>query len=233
MTDNAHPLDRPAWHALTGRQADKAIGDACAWRMAPEFGPFAAAADDGVESQAALAALTQHGPIWVVEAGDIVPPPGVVVTKEALCHQMVMQAPTPAAPPTFDWEPLGEADADQMLALATLTEPGPFAIDTHRLVHFIGVKQGGQLIAMAGERMQPCSTPPHRYTEVSGVCTHPDHRGRGYANGLMRIVIQGILDRGETPFLHSYADNAGAIALYESLGFAFRSAINVRVMAAL
>jgi predicted GNAT family acetyltransferase len=67
---------------------------------------------------------------------------------------------------------------------------------------------------MAGERMRMPG-----FTEVSGVCTHPDHRGRGYAGALLRRVAQRILDRGETPFLHSYADNAGAIALYESLGF--------------
>jgi len=67
---------------------------------------------------------------------------------------------------------------------------------------------------MAGERMKPDG-----YTEVSGVCTHPDHRGRGYARALMRHVAQRILDRGEQPFLHAYASNRGAIALYESLGF--------------
>ena len=35
----------------------------------------------------------------------------------------------------------------------------------------------------------------------------------------MRHVADRILARGETPFLHAYASNVGAIALYESLGF--------------
>jgi hypothetical protein len=70
---------------------------------------------------------------------------------------------------------------------------------------------------MAGERMKPDG-----FTEVSGVCTHPDHRGRGYAGALMRLVARRILDRGETPFLHAYASNTGAIALYETLGFTLR-----------
>jgi predicted GNAT family acetyltransferase len=35
----------------------------------------------------------------------------------------------------------------------------------------------------------------------------------------MRLVSQGIVARGETPFLHVLAENASAIALYEKLGF--------------
>ena len=78
---------------------------------------------------------------------------------------------------------------------------------------------------MAGERLRPVG-----YTEVSGVCTHPDFRGRGYAGGLMQIVARRILARGETPFLHSYASNSGAIALYEALGFQLRRSIMLTVL---
>ena len=80
-------------------------------------------------------------------------------------------------------------------------------------------------MAMAGERMKPTG-----FTEVSGVCTHPDHRGRGYAGALMRVVAARILARGEMPFLHAYASNTGAIGLYESLGFALRREIAMTVL---
>jgi predicted GNAT family acetyltransferase len=68
------------------------------------------------------------------------------------------------------------------------------------------------------------------FTEVSGVCTHPDWRGRGLAGALMRIVTQAMLDRGETPFLHAYASHDRTIALYRSLGFAVRAVLPMAVL---
>jgi len=87
------------------------------------------------------------------------------------------------------------------------------------------VKQNGQLLAMAGERMKPKG-----FTGISGVCARPDHRGRGFAWGLMRMVAARILERGEIPFLHVYASNVGAIAPYESLGFLFRREVTLTVL---
>jgi predicted GNAT family acetyltransferase len=162
--------------------------------------------------------------VALVETQEIPPPPGTKVFQHAICNQMTAAAITPGAA-RFEIVPLCDADAGEMLALATLTEPGPFFHRTHQLGDFIGVKQNGKLVAMAGERMKPDG-----FTEISGVCTHPDHRGRGYAGGLMRIVAQKILTRGETPFLHVYDHNAGAIALYEALGFRFRAAMHLTVL---
>jgi predicted GNAT family acetyltransferase len=71
---------------------------------------------------------------------------------------------------------------------------------------------------------------PPGATEVSGVCTHPAHRGRGYAGGLMREVTRRILARGELAFLHVYASNTGAIALYQSLGFTLRREMTMMLL---
>ncbi len=227
MTTPDHPLDRPVWSALTTGQAALAIGDHRAMRFDPDYGLFAAAADASSSSQAALAALVpDEGALALVETEAPPTMPGVAIELLA-AWQMTAQRLTPAAACGFTITALDEADAPQMLDLATLTKPGPFFRYTHRLGDFIGVKdEAGRLVAMAGERMKPAG-----FTEVSGVCTHPDFRGRGYAGGLMRVVAAGILARGETPFLHVYASNNGAIALYESLGFNLRRPMTIAVLA--
>jgi predicted GNAT family acetyltransferase len=48
---------------------------------------------------------------------------------------------------------------------------------------------------------------------------------------LVRRVVRGLLERGETPFLHCYAANAGAIALYEKLGFRTRARMCFTILA--
>lgn len=222
-----HPLDRPVWSALTSeRQAALAVGAGGALRLAPGYGVFAASMDQSPQGVAAIAALDQpEGMLATVEADPTPVPPGLTVLKEAVLSQMVLVELAPGKARDIAIEPLTEADAPAMLALATLTEPGPFFERTHRLGDFFGIKQEGRLLAMAGERLKPDG-----FTEVSGVCAHPDARGRGYAGALMRAVIERILARGETAFLHSYADNAGAIALYHSLGFTIRAPMQMRML---
>jgi predicted GNAT family acetyltransferase len=112
-----------------------------------------------------------------------------------------------------------------MLALATATQPGPFFARTHELGTFWGVRVDGRLVAMAGERMKLPG-----YTEVSGVCTDPAHRGKGYAALLSRTAATQIKARGETPMLHAYASNTPAIRLYEQLGFELRTHVNVTIL---
>lgn len=225
---SAHPLNRPIWNALTSRQAPLAVGANGALRFAPGYGVFAASVDQSPESLAAMSALDcPEGVICTVEADPVPVPPGLRVVKAATLVQMVLVELSPAKVRDISIVPLAEADARAMLALATLTEPGPFFDKTHRLGDFFGVKQDGRLLAMAGERMKPDG-----FTEVSGVCAHPDARGRGYAGALMRVVIEQILARGETAFLHSYADNIGAIGLYRSLGFEVRSDMAMTMLAA-
>jgi hypothetical protein len=213
-----HPLDQPAWSALTGRQSHLALVQGGARRYDPAYGVFAAVADGSDASVAGLAALVAaHGDVALLQADPPTSIPGAAVASQDLGVQMVAQRLTSAPSPGFAIVDLDDADGADMLALATLTQPGPFFERTHQLGDFVGVKADGQLLAMAGERMKPDG-----FTEVSGLCTHPDHRGRGYAGALMRVVAGRILDRGETPFLHAYASNRGAIALYEALGFTLR-----------
>ena len=221
-----HPLDRPVWNALTTRWAPLALGKPPALRIAPEYGLFAATADDSAESLNALAALVApRGETWLVEMHAPPAPPGATITRRMELLQMIAPSLTPSDAGEAPFVELGDADAPEMIALAMLTKPGPFLLRTHRFGGFIGIRVDGQLVAMAGTRMRLPG-----YCEVSGVCTHPDHRGRGYAGALMRVVCQRIFAAGETPILHTYAANTGANALYASLGFTVRTPVMLTVL---
>lgn len=220
-----HPLDNPAWSALCTSQKHLARGQGLALRYDGDYAIFATAANHAFEPLGELGALiAATGAAIVIERAKLPPVPNTMVQSHRIGVQMLAESPAPADP-GFAFLELGDADAAEMQALAMLTEPGPFFVQTHRLGRFIGIRREGKLIAMAGERMR---TPG--FTEVSGVCTHPDFRGLGLASCLMRAVAARIVERDDTPFLHAYADNRGAIALYESLGFRIRCEVSVSVL---
>lgn len=227
---SAAPLDHPAWASLAQHHLPLAEGDGLARRYARDVNLFAAARDDAPAALEALATLVGPGErIYILQVPPVVVPPGLRATREALGVQMVADgarfdtAATVAGAESI--VELGDSDAPEMLSLATLTEPGPFLARTHRMGRFIGVRIGGRLAAMAGERFRFAG-----HTEVSGVCTHPDFRGRGLARALSAAVAANIVARGDVPFLHAWQTNRAAIALYESLGFRLRTTVNVAVL---
>ena len=223
--DDSHPLDRPVWHSLTSRQAHLALGDpTLAVRFPPDIEPFGATPDNSAAQLTALAALTpKDGGIALVEREAVKPPPGLVQMIDEPIHQMIAaRIPRPQPDPAI--LTLDNRDAADMRALAELTQPGPFHARTHTLGDFVGIRECGRLIAMAGERMRVPG-----YTEISAVCTHPDARSRGLAARLMRVVAAQIADRGEKLFLHVYPHNRAAIAVYEKLGFRHRADVRLMV----
>lgn len=214
-----HCLDRPIWSALETRQAHYAQGSDLALRFPADVSPFVAGCDGSRAAVEAMAGLIPAGEdVSLLELSPPEEPAGVSETRK-LCLQMVWETLTPGES-AFDIVQLGESDAVEMLALALLTKPGPFRARTHTMGRFVGVREEGRLIAMAGERMHMAG-----YREISAVCTHPDFRGRGLGAALMRVVGARMMQEGDQPFLHSYADNAGAVALYRKLGFAVRAEV--------
>ncbi len=224
----SHPLDRPVWNALTTEQSGLAIVTGAAVRIDPAYGPFAAARDAGAEAQAALVA-TLHGPddrIGVVERAAWPAPPGTRVLGGGDLVQMVFEGPAPDGADDPRIEPLREFDAEAMAALALATEPGPWSSCTHRYGPYYGIRIDGRLASMAGERMRLPGL-----AELSGVSTWPEFRGQGLAAALVRRVVRGFLARGQTPFLHCYAANVGAVALYAKLGFRVRAPMTFTILA--
>lgn len=201
-------------------------GGTLARRFARDVNLFASSRDESPAATAALAELVRPGErVFVLQVPGVVIPPGLVEIKAAKGVQMVAPPGTSVATGRTDIRRLTGADAPEMLALATLTEPGPFLARTHTMGTFLGIRIDGRLAAMAGERMRFPG-----YTEVSGVCTHPDFRGRGLARRLSAAVFSDIEARGDQAFLHAWQSNRPAISLYESLGFELRTEVNVSVL---
>lgn len=220
-------IDRPIWSSLSSAHIDLSVGDELARRYRPDINLFASARDDSDAARDRLASLVKGGEkIFILQVPEIRVPRELVALKRALGVQMVAAEPIVADAGDEDVIPLGEADAEEMFALATLTEPGPFLRYTYRMGNFVGIRIDGRLAAMAGERFRFPG-----YTEVSGVCTHPDFRGRGLARRLSRLVASRIAACGDTAFLHAWKTNVAAITLYESLGFELRCDVNVAVLA--
>jgi len=218
-------LDHPIWSALTTSQKHLAEGGPQARRYPMDMTPFADMVDMSAASFAALGDLlsgSQVAALFTPEPVDV--PAGFKVVLAETGEQMI-GSPADSALRDAGIVKLGPADVPAMMALTELTKPGPFALRTHELGTFLGIRVGGELVAMTGERMKP-----GKFVEMTAVCVHPDHRGRGYAQALLAAVARQIEARGEIPFLHVFSNNASAIALYQRQGMRIRRRLYVTVL---
>lgn len=220
------PLDHPIWEALGSRQQYLALAHGNARRYPVEVAPFGAIFDSSSASFTDLGAIV--GPGETVAAFTPLPiaPPDdrFSVVRTAGVHQMIatiLPAPRSHAP----LDRLGPDDLPEILALVERAKPGPFDARTLELGDYLGIRRDGHLVAMAGERMKL-----NDFTEVSAVCTDPDYRGQGLSYDLVIAVSNAILAKRRTPFLHVFADNEPAIALYRKLGFRLRRTMVLTVL---
>ena len=217
-------LDNITWHALAGPHAKFAAGVGDVRRYTFGFSPIVGFADTDHPSFGLLARFCQPGEHFYCENWNGPTPDGWKVELESTMFKMLWGGGVPE-----DDLPgavlLTKAHAPLALDLATRTRPGPFGPRTLELGDYFGVFEKQRLVAMAGERMHAGSL-----REISGVCTDPDFRGRGFARKLMNKLIHRQLERGETPFLHVMRDNTGARELYEDMGFVHHREVVVRVI---
>ncbi len=223
-------LDNPIWNALCTEHESLALGDGLARRYPPEIGPLSGMPNQSLASFDALRGLAGRGGVVVLFCTEpVAPPPGWTLVRDGQLDQMIcdtrLSAETPALPADAELRRLASGDVAEMVALAKLTEPGPFRERSIELGTFFGIFHGGRLMAMAGRRVHL-----PRHVEVSAVCTHPEARGSGYARILISAVADEIRGRGKTPFLHTFADNQSAIRVYKSLGFTLRRSLHLAVL---
>jgi ribosomal protein S18 acetylase RimI-like enzyme len=216
-----HILDNPVWNALCANNRPLGrVGDGVAYFL-PEVSPFAALdvpAPIGLQILDDTFPFSSHVIFVSNQKVDVFLPWKLVVAIGG--YQMLYKGP--ANPPSEGPEVifLTTDHVPELVALTSLTNPGPFSKETIRFGHYEGIFDHGQLVAMAGQRMHP-----EGFAEISAVCTHPDHLGRGYARHLLLRQVNRIQQTNETPFLHVKADNARAIGVYKSLGFEIRTEI--------
>jgi ribosomal protein S18 acetylase RimI-like enzyme len=218
-----HILDRPVWSALQTDHADLAVRLGRAWRYPEAIGPFAAATDLSKESMDDLAQMPAADEmIALFELADIPIPDGMTSLGYFSLHQMVAHKRLPLLHDARVSN-LTEADAPEMMELAKLAKPGPFSLQSQRLGPFWGVKMDGKLIAMAGQRMRQPG-----FVELSGVCAHPEFRGRGFATLLSKYVGGKIASIGRAPYVHVHGTNKAALAFFGGIGFELRAKLNLR-----
>ncbi len=226
--DVTHLLDNPAWWALRGAQSHFGESNDRVARYTPTISPIGAVQEDTRDAFEGLAALCSSDPVAIISAQPTLPLPARLRTvRHVVLRQMVCEAPVSPIP--IDAVRLGHDDVAEVLALVALTEPGPFAPRTVELGTYLGIRRSGRLLAMAGERLKPPG-----WTEVSGVCTHPDGRGQGYALGLVAAVTNAIIANGEAAFLHvaiGSPSEGSATRVYERAGFRTRCELYLHVLA--
>jgi GNAT superfamily N-acetyltransferase len=218
-----HPLDNPVWSSLSHGHSGLAdlaeLDGGRAGRYQRGVCPFGAVADPrDTASWSALADLLEGRAVFLIIDPDELPG-GWEVTEAIPGVQMDGTRVEPAA--DVELTTLRPPDVPEMLALVERTRPGPFLPRTIEMGTYVGLRRGGSLIAMAGERLRPAG-----WTEISAVCTEAAFRGQGIGTRLVRAVTAAIRDRDARPFLHVAATNGQAIRLYRSLGFELRRTVS-------
>jgi GNAT superfamily N-acetyltransferase len=221
-----HTLDNPVWEALSTEDARLNCGNDAVRYFAEDVSPFVGMKHWDDHDLAILEKeLPADRSFSVMIADQVRIPACFEIVFTTPLYQMVCTRFQPIFDSSLSMRQLGDADVPAMLELTSLTKPGPFLQHTIDFGNYVGIYSEGELLAMAGERLHV-----NGYTEVSAVCTHPAHLGKGYASHLMSHACETVIQQGNIPFLHVKQDNTRAIAKYEHLGFSIRSAFYFAVI---
>lgn len=217
----SHVLDNPIWNALTTSNKHIASGSDNVKYLKRDVGIFAGLKNNFETELVELHSMIPEGGIILFVPHEVKVPAQWKIKLKRDILQMVYEK----GKMDLDRKgivPLQDEHIPAMIEITRMTNPGPFFNRTIDFGNYEGIFDDAKLVAMTGRRLQP-----DPYTEVSAVCTHPDHVGKGYAAKLVRSQVNSIIDISRIPFLHLYPDNTPALKLYEKLGFTLRRSMIV------
>lgn len=214
-----HILDNPIYYALTSGHSHISKGTDEVKYYVEDITAFAGLKDNSQENLNTLYQISPAESLFVFFSKTPVEIPGQwKLLTQIDMFQFIFHGKEIPTPDASELTELDLKHVGEMIDLVELTKPGPFLSRTIELSNYTGIFVKEKLAAMAGHRFFPSP-----YREISAVCTHPDHLGKGYAFKILQEQIKRILLRLETPFLHVRNDNEGAIKLYQKLGFEIRT----------
>ncbi len=219
-------LHNPVFNALCSGDKALSFGTGTVKFFDEQVSPFVGMEEGCTNGFEELYELLLPGrEILYATPGNITQPAGWQLQDEVKGLQFVYEAGNEIKSEFANVRPLNNSHIDQMIHLATVTQPGPFGPGTINFGHYYGIFEDEELVAMTGQRLHV-----QNYTELSAVCTHPHHTGKGYAYTLLQHQVQLILQQGQQPFLHVREDNLRAVALYERTGFTISRPMNFYFM---
>jgi ribosomal protein S18 acetylase RimI-like enzyme len=206
----------PVFTALESNHRHFAITSGGALRYPAAVTPFAAIRSPTTVALSDLCSLlVPEESVWVAALGKASPADaGLVVLSAIDVLQMVLPPEIELPAPDPEVRSLDGSHAAEMVALTDIAFPGFFRRRTCEMGAYFGIYSDRQLVSMGGERLRFPG-----YSELSGICTHPAHRGQGHAARMLLHLARLERSRGIVPWLHVTATNRNAVDLYLRLGF--------------
>ncbi len=141
MTRSEHPLDNPVWSALSTRHIAMSLGDDKGRCYKPIYTTLAGVATQTSEDFASLAnVVSSDDRVGLCTPEALIIPDGwhslsVFAVGQMVCDKLIESK-------YQDVIVLKDEDIPEMIDLATLTQPGPFAARTIDFGTFYGIRNG-------------------------------------------------------------------------------------------
>jgi GNAT superfamily N-acetyltransferase len=221
------PLNNPIYNALTSLESPFNIGNSEVAYFPSTIAPFIGLPNWSATQQQKILDQTPPDRNWFVIYGQpITFTDAFKIIFSIPLYQLTCNTLSISKKYAETMLPLGSQHIEEMIALTSLTKPGPFSQRTIEFGNYHGIFKDDKLVAMGGERMHL-----NGYTEISAICTHPDFQGRGFGAQIVHFLSDQIIAKGQIPFLHARIDNVTALNVYKRMGYVTRAEMYFAIFA--